>query len=154
MGIFLYNTPTLWSLTIGQYHHRCHHHHHQATMPSDHCLDQHHHHHPHVAPRGNLILLDPIDTQPSGRHTSILSPNPNPRAMHCVYYWRNTRRKYKIQTQRINTHAKPRYPPRFTIGHTAVQYGNTKYNAKYNTDIKCQYNMQNTEAMQLCSAVQ
>ena len=35
------------------------------------------------AERGNLILLDPIDTQPSGRHTSILSPN-SPQGNVCV----------------------------------------------------------------------
>ena len=58
------------------------------------------------AERGNLILLDPIDTQPSGRHTSILSPN-SPQGNVCVCVCvcnRNTRKR-----QNTNVKYKHRY---------------------------------------------
>ena len=61
------------------------------------CLDHH-------SARGNLILLDPIDTQPSGHHTSILSPHP-PRALNYITgTCRQLAGKYK--TQIPNTHTK------------------------------------------------
>ena len=60
---------------------------HQETAKDDN--DGLHHHdgddHHHDAQGGNLILLDPIDTQPSGRHTSILSPTAKPQGNAALY---------------------------------------------------------------------